>query len=220
MKTLISLFDYTGNWSKPFEEAGWNVIRHDIKTGQDIFSDTIPAAIEDNIEFGPYADGILAALPCTDFAGSGARWWEDKDNTPGHWHKDIVSESVTDFSVTMAHCVLYVIELLLKPEGFWAIENPVGRLHKLVPQVGEPKMYFNPCDFGDPYTKRTALYGNFNTDLRRSPVFPSEGSKMHRLYGGKSERTKAMRSITPEGFSRAFFEAHKDYKPLQLKLAI
>jgi len=70
-------------------------------------------------------------------------------------------------------------------------------------------MYFDPCDFGDPYTKKTALYGNFNTHLKRTPVKPVEGSKMHRLYGGKSEKTKAARSITPEGFARAFFEANK-----------
>ncbi len=208
MKTLISLFDYTGNWSKPYEKAGWEVIRHDIKSGEDIFSDSVPAAIQDNIEFGPYADGILAALPCTDFPGSGARWWKEKDNAPGPYHKDVPFDSITDVSITMSHCVLFIIDLLLKSDGFWCVENPVGRLHRLVPEIGEPKMYFNPSDFGDPYTKKTALYGDFNTNLQKTWVLPLEGSKMHRLYGGKTERTKALRSVTPKGFSKAFFEAN------------
>lgn len=209
MKTLISLFDYTGNWSRPYKEAGWNVIRHDIKLGQDIFSDTVPAAVEDSVEFGPYADGIIAALPCTDFAGSGARWWEEKDAAPGPWHKDVPFDSLTDVSVTMAHCVLLVVDLLLKPEGFWTVENPVGRLHRLVPEMGKPKMYFNPTDFGHPYTKRTALYGNFNTNLQKTFALNLFGSEMWARYGGKSERTKAARSVTPEGFARAFFEANR-----------
>jgi hypothetical protein len=219
MKVLLSLFDYTGQWSKPFKDDGWCVIQNDLKSGQDIFSDTVPAAIEDHLE-GNFVDGILAAIPCTDFAGSGARWWADKDKSKAPYHKDIVAENKTDFSAFMVHTTLLIKDLVLKSGGFWCIENPVGRIHSLVPEIGKPKMYFNPCDFGDPYTKKTALYGEFNTSLKKNPVFPTEGSKMHRLYGGKSERTKAMRSITPKGFARAFFDANNNYQPQQLKLAI
>lgn len=39
-------------------------------------------------------------------------------------------------------------------------------------------------------------------------IYPSQGSKMHRLYGGKSEATKTARSETPLGFSKAFFECN------------
>lgn len=95
---------------------------------------------------------------------------------------------------------------------FWVIENPISRIHTLVPEIGKPKMYFNPCDFGEPYTKKTALYGKFNTNLKMNKVEPTEGSKMHRLYGGKSERTKELRSVTPLGFAQAFYEANKNYK--------
>jgi len=49
MKTILSLFDYSGNWSFFYKKAGYNVIRQDIKLGQDIFSDTIPTAIADSI---------------------------------------------------------------------------------------------------------------------------------------------------------------------------
>jgi hypothetical protein len=39
-------------------------------------------------------------------------------------------------------------------------------------------MTFNPNDYGDPYTKRTCLWGEFNTPVR-TPVEATEGSKMH-----------------------------------------
>jgi len=64
----------------------------------------------------------------------------------------------------------------------------------------------NPAE--DAYTKRTCLWGDFQ-EPEKKPVDPVDGSKMHRLYGGKSERTKEMRSMTPRGFARAFFAANQ-----------
>jgi hypothetical protein len=205
MKTLLSLFDYSGNWAAPFARAGWNVILWDIKHTSDMFStftdvnDACADYFYQNI-FDNYGtvDGILAAVPCTEFASSGARWFKDKD-----------ADGRTEAAVDLVYQTLRIIDLCMP--DFWAIENPVGRMHNLVPEIGKPLMYFNPCDFGEPYTKKTALYGDFNTDLIKTPVEPTEGSKMHRLYGGKSERTKELRSITPPGFSQAFYEANKDY---------
>lgn len=67
-------------------------------------------------------------------------------------------------------------------------------------------MWFNPCDYGDPYTKKTGLWGQFNTNLAKNPVEPTDNWIMR--LGGSSERTKALRSATPPGFARAFFEAN------------
>lgn len=204
MKTLLSLFDYSGNWARPFALNGWNVILWDQKHTSDLysrFSNIESACAEyfyENI-FDNYGtvDGILAAVPCTDFSASGARWWKDKDQ-----------DGRTAKSLEILNTTRAIIDLC-QPD-FYCIENPVGRMHKLCPELGKPKMYFNPCDYGDPYTKKTALYGDFNTNLIKDPVEPTEGSKMLK-YGGKSERTKELRSITPEGFSWAFYEANKDY---------
>lgn len=206
MKTLLSLFDYTGNWSDPYHKAGWNVIQHDIKRGQDIFKDTIPTAIADAVE-GRKVHGILSAVPCTDFASSGARWFAEKENQPAEYNGSEVSFSNTvDMSIGMVLSTLFIVELF--NPVFWCIENPIGRISSLVPEIGKPLMYFNPCDFGDPYTKRTALYGKFNTNLKRKPVLPLFGSIMHTNYGGKSENTKAARSVTPKGFCQEFYEAN------------
>ena len=180
MPTILSLCDYSGIWSEPYLQAGYEVIRVDLKrTGEDIrLLHKPPQEIY----------GVLAAPPCTVFANSGARWPRtDEDYIEG-------------LSIVDA-CLRFVA--VCKPV-FWALENPVG---KLVRYLGKPKMYFQPCDYGDPYTKKTALWGNFH-EPKKTPVIPTEGSKMHLLYGGKSEKTKELRSLTPEGFAQAFFEAN------------
>jgi hypothetical protein len=68
-------------------------------------------------------------------------------------------------------------------------------------------MRFDPCDYGDPYTKRTCLWGNFNTDLKRNSVEPEAKSRIHHMPPGP-ERGR-LRSVTPPGFARAFFEANR-----------
>lgn len=92
---------------------------------------------------------------------------------------------------------------------FWALENPIGKMRRY---LGSPSFVFNPCDFGDPYTKKTYLWGVFVPPLplfqSLRPVAPVDGSMMHTRYGGKSERTKTARSVTPQGFAQAFFEAN------------
>jgi hypothetical protein len=179
-KTILSLCDFTGEWSRPYKESDYYVIQVDLELGQDV---RLMNFIDGEVH------GILAAPPCTVFANSGARWLRSE------------ADMLEGLSVVDA-CLRMVAVYAPK---WWVIENPIGKLNHY---IGKPKMYFNPCDYGDPYTKRTALWGNFNTDLPRNEVEPTEGSKMHTQYGGKSARTKAMRSITPAGFARAFFEAN------------
>jgi hypothetical protein len=130
--------------------------------------------------------GILAAPPCTDLASSGARWWEDKG-------PDALLKALS-----VVHACLALVTIH-KP-SWWALENPVGRLTHF---LGEPRYVFDPCDHGDPYTKRTCLWGEFSVP-RMTPVPPTEGSKMHRLP--PSQDRARLRSATPPGFARAFFE--------------
>lgn len=217
MKTLLSLFDYTGNWAYPFQEAGWNIILWDIKHTQDMYSyfkDVNEACTDFFYEhiFDNYGtvDGILAALPCTDFAGSGARWWKGKDN-----------DGRTRASLELLDQTMRIIDLC-EPD-FWVIENPVGRINRLVPEMAKygPR-YFQPYQYGDPYTKKTGLWGEFNFPEPTKIVEPimyegkngKKGSYMWAKLGGNSERTKELRSITPEGFAYAFCEANLNYSRL------
>ena len=146
-KTILSLFDYSGSWSQPYVDAGYEVVRVDLKsTGQDvrlITRDRLPGGVV----------GVMAAPPCTDFALSGAWTWEAKGET-----------SLLD-ALSMVDATLRIVTLL--QPAWWVLENPVGRL---VHYLGKPKMYFQPCDYGDSYTKKTVLWENFNNNLPLSPV--------------------------------------------------
>jgi len=179
MMTVLSLCDYTGAWSQPYVDAGYDVVRVDIKRGQDVrLFEALPFPVR----------GVLAAPPCTEFASSGARWWAAKGE-----------QSLLD-ALAIADACMRIIAVH-QPQ-WWALENPIGRLRKY---LGTPRMAFDPADYGDPYTKRTQLWGHF-----REPVMcrvePVEGSKMH-LLPASPERA-ALRSVTPAGFARAFFEAN------------
>ncbi|MEN6540836.1 MAG: LPD38 domain-containing protein [Mizugakiibacter sp.] len=206
-RVVLSLFDLTGKWSKPWEEAGYQVYRFDIQNNEmnEVGGETVNIGDINNFSTELFNDvygsfdgmdiyAILAACPCTDFAVSGARHFAAKD-----------ADGRTVASVKLVHQTLATIEHF-KP-AVWAIENPVGRIEEL---GGLPpwRLSFDPNHLGDPYTKKTLLWGRFNADLPIAPVEPTEGSKMHSQYGGKSLATKNARSATPEGFAYGFFMAN------------
>lgn len=210
-KVIVSLFDASGEWSRPYREAGYTVLQYDHAHNDDI-EDITAARIFDDMYYaccGFHHDtlhtGILAAPPCTDFAGSGARWWAAKDEDGR------TAEAVK----LMRHTFNLIHHLDFE---WWALENPVGRVNTLLPELAEHgPWYWQPHWYGDAYTKKTGLWGTFNNKLPRTNVEPVmfTDSKGHRgswqwaKLGGKSERTKALRSQTPAGFAQAFFAANR-----------
>jgi len=192
-KVILSLFDKTENWSRPYIDAGyptilWDIIKNDI------------AIMFDDIKVG----GILASTPCTDFSGSGARWWKEKDK-PG-------SSSCTCCETTTEHSVLLVLQVLRLVEIykplFWVIENPIGRIEKLIPKLRPYRKFsFNPCDFGDPYTKKTILWGEFNIPRTGQISMPLLNAYIRNIPGGFNQAN--IRSVTPKGFAKAFFESNR-----------
>ena len=199
MKLLISLYDYTGNWSRPYSENGWNVIQVDIKHGIDIMKWEYQ-----NILVPPCSIVVmLIAQPCTDYALSGAKhfWAKDRDGrTEASQQLVAKTKEVKDY---------------FKPD-VWALENPMSRIHKLNRWLGKPRLKFDPFWYAgyDPipdnsrYVKKTWLWGDFSLPYPK-PVEPiSRENPGWRNLGGKSERTKELRSITPLGFAYAFYEAN------------
>lgn len=184
-KIILDLCGGTGAWSKPYKDAGYDVRlvtlpHHDVRTY------TPPKSVH----------GILAAPPCTEFAVSGARWWKYKD-----------PQLLADALDVVDACLDIIRDC---QPSFWSLENPVGRLKRLRwDRLGEPALSFNPCDYGDPYTKKTLLWGDFNA-LEKSPVAPvfvtySNGKRFAPNYGWSSNKS---RGVTPSGFARAFFKAN------------
>ena len=168
----------TGAWSEPYRKAGY-----------DVRVITLPEDVR-LIEYqkGLKVHGILMAPPCCHLAGSGARWWEQKGE-----------EALIDALSIVDACLR--LKVIYNPV-WWCLENPVGRLSRF---LGKPKMTFQPYEYGDPYQKRTCLWGEFNMPVK-SPVESVEGQKIWRMP--PSEERKTMRSITPPGFAKAFFEAN------------
>lgn len=187
--TVISLFDASGAWSQPWLDAGYNVVRYDLQDGQDIAEFSAEMLLEEHGNDDVWA--ILAAPPCTDFASSGAQYWAEKD-----------ADGRTEASNELVRQVIRTVELF-RP-AVWAMENPVGRMAKLN-KLPPPLLTFQPNLYGDPYTKKTQIWGNFNNRLLTMPVRPSQGSKITEKL---SSSAKYERSLTPEGFAYSFFHAN------------
>jgi hypothetical protein len=182
MKCVLSLCDASGVWSAPYLRAGYEVVRVDLAdTGHDVRLLKPP----------PFkVHGILAAPPCTVFSRAG-QWVHRSD------------EEWIEALGIVSSCLRLVFAC---EPAFWALENPArGRLSEF---LGRPRLEFEPCDFGDPWTKRTALWGKFEIPM---PLFtgvhsasPSLGDITTRLSGSN----KSGRSRTPAGFAEAFYRAN------------
>ncbi len=187
-KLILDLCGATGAWSRPYKEAGYDVR---IITLPD---NDVRTYIPPNNVYG-----ILAAPPCTHFAGSGARWWKGKGK-----------EALLEGLAAVDACMRII---LISNPTFWALENPVGRLSRY---IGKPVMYFQPWEFGDKQSKRTCLWGKFNPPAKK-PIkykWTKEDVIFQPVNNGKkvgwnTEECKMLRSITPPGFAKAFFKANK-----------
>lgn len=176
-RIILDLCGGTGAWSRPYANAGY-----------DVRIMTLPPDIRLCCVL-PSAYGILAAPPCTHLASSGARWFKGKGE----------AALLEALSIVDA-CLRFVA--LCEPV-FWVLENPVGRL---VQYIGKPVMYFDPCDYGDLWTKKTCLWGRFNIP-EKNPVPPEKKNRI--WYESPGAVRGRRRSITSPAFAQAFFEANK-----------
>lgn len=137
--------------------------------------------------------GVLAAPPCDQF--SLAR--------NGH-------RSPRDFArgLEVVSACLRIIQRA-RPK-WWALENPVGLLSRW---LGTPRDVWDPCDFGDPWTKRTAIWGDYAIPTRGPFVVPVGGGPLCAECDPERRKTSWCsradhRARTPPGFARAFLHAN------------
>jgi hypothetical protein len=123
---------------------------------------------------------------------------------------------------TVYHCLRIIWECQQDGQRlrFWALENPKARLRWF---LGIPALTFNPFDFGDAYRKPTDIWGNFNTDLKKTPVILDPKQKKQSQLNVQDlqpipidyvrdpnmSRRAIARSITHSGFAKAFFNANR-----------
>jgi hypothetical protein len=215
---IWSMFDGSGIMGLPWAEAGHTVycfnadsgnhgeymvkMRHEnlhyINCWIDLFFEDYAASI------GLGAPDIIFAFPdCTAMAGSGAK----------HGNK----------SLDTLNLAKMVQRIGRDYNTRWMIENPVGKLSTL---WRKPDHYFDPYEYGgymtgeedifhprmpprDAYTKKTCLWvgGGFIMPEKK-PVHHIGKFWGWAYLGGKSAKTKQLRSLTPRGFARAVFEAN------------
>jgi hypothetical protein len=205
-KVLISLYDLTGNASRPYREAGWKVYQIDIQNGVDILEWDFLRPLKEAEHAMPQVN-VIAMQPCTCYALCGNRHKKNRLlNGEFEESQKLVARTkqIIDF---------YDNERLL---GFWMIEQPMTDIHKKNKWIGEVKQKFNPCDFAgyDPipdnsrYNKETWLFGRFKKMEPKGLEPLSQEYPGWRNKGGKSLKTKNDRSITPLGFAYAFYESN------------
>lgn len=218
MKTVVSLFDMTGNMVRPWAEAGFNCYCFDIQNDNrvdgnihymkaDLYSDVWREYIK---ELNP--DMLFAFPPCTDLAVSGASHFKKKAAANPNYRAE-------------AMALVYLARDIGEAVGCpYMIENPISVISS---EWRKPDHKFHPHQYGgylpeddthpdwpeyiaprDAYPKLTCLWtGNGFTMPDKRPVAVPEGfSAQYKKLGGKSIKTKNIRSATPRGFALAVYE--------------
>ena len=115
---------------------------------------------------------------------------------------------------------------------FWVIENPATGLLKKY--LGEPQFTYQPWEFGSPWSKKTALWGNFNKPEKIYKTWEEVPNKISQLYiRGKRNKPNMVylhksaiknipefscfkvdsdmefRSLCSQKFAQVFYEANK-----------
>ena len=214
---VISLYDYTGVMVRPWADAGYTCYCVDIQhpagetlrdgityVGADVGEWELPKSDEEVVM-------VFAFPPCTDVAISGAT----------HFKKKGLQALIDSLQLFQ-----YAIKIAEKYECAYFLENPVSTISTY---WRKPDYMFSPWEYGgylpeddvnpvselipprDAYNKRTCLWvGEGFTMPDKLPIDKPEGtSPMYKKLGGKSARTKNIRSATPRGFAQAVFEFNK-----------
>jgi hypothetical protein len=218
---VLFLFNLTDVAPEPWVNAGYNVLACDtqhplrVKHVEDNYVTTnAPAGSEELQEVLDLLDWepvlVISWTPCTDLAVSGAAHFAKKRMMNPHYEEEALELALLATDYDCAYCV----------------ENPISRLSSL---WRKPDHYYHPYEYGgycpdgehplypdyippkDAYPKKTCWWtgGGFEIPIK-FPVTPDDGySKMHLKLGGKSMKTKNIRSATPRGVALAMYVANR-----------
>lgn len=193
---VLSLCDRTGVMVDPWLAAGYECWIVDVQHPGGVNRDGNLVRVGCDVrEFGAHyqcASVVFAFPPCTNLAVSGARWFEDKG-----------LEALHD-SLGLVLACKRICEASGAP---WMLENPVGMLSSY---WRKPDYTFQPWQYGDTYTKKTCLWTG-NGFVMPAPWIthkPADVTATIHLMPPSADRGDK-RSVTPEGFARAVFDANQ-----------
>ena len=202
-KIILDICGGTGSWSRPYKEAGYDV-RLITLPEYDVFTYEPPENVY----------GILAAPTCTHFSFCRTNAKDPRDLEEAMRLVKRCLEIIWQAQYNLPNKNSKVTNL-----KFWALENPHGFLKYF---LGKPHLEFSPYDYGNPYKKRTHIWGYFNippktpvecnvdkfdkTLMEDLPPLP-EGFIYDKRCGLTVRGVR--RSITPPGFAHAFYAANK-----------
>ncbi len=195
-KIILDLCGGTGAWSRPYAEMGY-----------DVRNITLPDYDVKTYEPPENVYGILVAPPCTYFSVA-------RMNAKSPRNLKGAMEIVLACLRIIWDCQ-YKIKSdnqRKSPLKFWALENPKGLLEWF---LGKPIYTFQPFQFGDRYSKKTCLWGQFNIPKDLILINPlPKGRTIKQLFTPANQKRDfkkmaELRSITPPAFAKAFFEANR-----------
>lgn len=234
MKKAVFLFDYTGIMAKPWADAGYLCYcfdgQHDagvettnhpniLNVGMWFDVDGVYGQNDSDIEkikaiTGGDVNFVFGFPECTNLTVAGARHFESK------------RESDPRFQFKAMQLVYLVKNLGESLDCPWALENPVSVISTM---WRKPDFSFHPCDYAeylpvndthplypevypprDMYNKNTCIWcGNGFIQPEKKRLEPlHKDNPGWKFCGGKSLRTKNIRSATPRGFAKAAFIAN------------
>jgi len=232
---VLSLYDYTGEALRPWAEAGYECYAFDIQHPKERVCNITPEGGSityrraDLHKVSTYKELLaefwhddinvvlgMAWPVCTDMAVSGAAWFKLK------------AERDPEFQTKAVGYATQCAELFEALGVPYMIENPVS---VLATKWRKPNHSFHPYEYGeyipedqaehprwpeyiashDAYTKKTCLWtgGGYKMPPKLPTCKPTGYSTQHKKLGGKSKKTKDIRSATPRGFAIANFLANQ-----------
>ena len=228
---VISLYDFTGEALKPWAEAGYtchafdnqhSLVEPEVQTFDgggsinynfaDLHDHNWLNAIQSEFGDKPVVFGMAFPV-CTDMAVSGAAHFKRKAQANPFFQADAVGHATAVARMFNGMAIPYFIE------------NPVSVLATM---WRKPDYRFHPYEYGgyipddqiehprwpeyiaprDAYPKKTCLWtgGGFVMPTKVAVTVKQGYAKQHLKLGGKSQRTKDIRSATPRGFAIAVYE--------------
>ena len=232
-EVAIFLCDLTGIMAQPWVDGGFDVILVDPQHPEGISTQgpiTKVGYVVDHastwgllrkVIYGRKVAFVAGFPVCTELAISGTRHWSGKREVDPNFQAK---------AMQLVHECRVIGELSGAPYMF---ENPVSAISSI---YRKPDHTFNPNEYGgylpvddvhpiypdyfpprDAYGKKTCLWvgnGFIMPKPKPVPIDPSQlngnggQSKSYSMLGGKSDKTKNIRSATPRGFATAVYLAN------------